>query len=222
MVTTIFAAIAVQEDDGIFDVYVRVTAPFEISVAVGVYTALGLVILGAKIPPPLLEDHVPELPPPETDPLNETVSPSQIGIRSDGSGSITIKVDVLENPPLNTEVYIRDNATLETYEIVNGSFEVDMEKGEFNDHYSIVFVKKAEEPEEIIPEDAVVLGVTYYKTRMLTVEDIVKATRITLQSLHRTHVGPIEFSGNCVENNNSLSSLVRIQTVRKNDLGDGV
>lgn len=72
-----------------------------------------------------------------------------IGITSDGNGPISIKVDKLENPPPYIEVYIRDNETMETYEILNGTFEVDLEVGEYCERFSLVFEAKKETSEVV-------------------------------------------------------------------------
>jgi hypothetical protein len=67
-----------------------------------------------------------------------------IGINSNGDGPIKIKVDNIENPYPDMEVYLRDNSTMETYDIKNGSFEINLEKGQYNDKYSVVFEPKVE------------------------------------------------------------------------------
>ena len=41
------------------------------------------------------------------------------------------------------EVYLRDNLTMETFDIKNGAFEVQLEAGEYHDKYSIVFQSNA-------------------------------------------------------------------------------
>ena len=72
-----------------------------------------------------------------------------IGIKSMGDCSIQIKVDTIENPYKDMEIYLRDNATLDTYDIKNGIFEVTLDEGHFNDKYSVVFEPKVVTEEEI-------------------------------------------------------------------------
>jgi hypothetical protein len=72
-----------------------------------------------------------------------------IGIKSMGEGNFRIKIDSIENPYPNMEVYLRENLTMDTHDILNGTFEASLEEGEFNDKYSIVFEPKPEIPEEI-------------------------------------------------------------------------
>jgi hypothetical protein len=91
-----------------------------------------------------------------------------IGIRSKGDGPIEIKVDTIVNPYANMEVYLRDNATMETYDILNRTFSIALEEGEFNEKYSVVFKPKAEIEEvpvieEPLPEEdeGEVLGEVY-------------------------------------------------------------
>jgi len=67
-----------------------------------------------------------------------------LGINSKGKGLLEIKIDKIENPYPNMEVYLRDNLTMDTYDIVNGSFEINLEAGEHNDKYSLVFEPKPE------------------------------------------------------------------------------
>ncbi len=67
-----------------------------------------------------------------------------IGIKSLGDCTLQIKVASIENPYPDMEVYLRDNSTMETYDIKNGTFEVTLEEGQFNDKYAVVFQPKAE------------------------------------------------------------------------------
>jgi len=72
-----------------------------------------------------------------------------IGIITLGTTDLKIKVDTIQNPYPNMEVYIRDNLTMETYDIKNGAFEINLSEGEYNDKYSIVFKPKEEIPVEV-------------------------------------------------------------------------
>ncbi|SNR72579.1 LamG-like jellyroll fold domain-containing protein, partial [Lutibacter flavus] len=72
-----------------------------------------------------------------------------IGISVNGGIPIKIKVDAIENPYPNMEIYVRDNSTMETLDIMNGEFEITLEDGEYIDKYSIVFQAKPEIPVEI-------------------------------------------------------------------------
>ncbi len=91
-----------------------------------------------------------------------------IGIKSKGDGPIEIKVDTIEYPYPDMEVYLRDNSTMDTYDILNETFEITLEKGEYNDKYAVVFKPKVEIEEDPVQEDPVqeedqgeVLGVVY-------------------------------------------------------------
>ncbi len=72
-----------------------------------------------------------------------------IGINANGNIPIKIKVDTIENPYPNMEIYLRDNLTLDTYDIMKGAFEITLEDGEYIDKYSMVFQAKPEIPIEI-------------------------------------------------------------------------
>ncbi|WP_117171952.1 LamG-like jellyroll fold domain-containing protein [Lutibacter oceani] len=72
-----------------------------------------------------------------------------IGINANGNIPIKIKVDTIENPYPNMEIYLRDNLTLDTYDIMKGAFEITLEDGEYIDKYSMVFQAKPEIPIQI-------------------------------------------------------------------------
>ncbi len=84
-----------------------------------------------------------------------------IGIKSMGDGPMEIKVDSIANPYPVMEVYLRDNITMDTYDIRNGTFEITLEEGYFNDKYSLVFKSKFTIEEEPVEEEdqGEVLGV---------------------------------------------------------------
>ena len=65
-----------QGPAGSLVVKVNVTEPLLTSVPVGVYTAFSVVLLGEKVPAPLL--HVPPVADPPIDPAKVTVEPAQM------------------------------------------------------------------------------------------------------------------------------------------------
>jgi hypothetical protein len=91
-----------------------------------------------------------------------------IGIKSMGDCTIQIKVATIENPYPDMEVYLRDNTTLDTYDILNGSFEIDLDQGQFNDKYSVVFEPKVviEEENAVAVENSVVVEEDLYVAAM--------------------------------------------------------
>ena len=76
----------------------------------------------------------------------ETIVP--VGINLKEKGIINIKVDTINNPYEGMEVFIRDNITKDVYDIKNGEFEIELEAGEYNSKYSIVFKPKYDFSEE--------------------------------------------------------------------------
>ncbi|WP_158283824.1 hypothetical protein, partial [Gramella jeungdoensis] len=66
-----------------------------------------------------------------------------------GDGLLKIKVDSIENPYPNMEVFLRDNLTMDTYDIKNETFEISLAEGEYNEQYSVVFKAKEETPIEV-------------------------------------------------------------------------
>ncbi len=86
-----------------------------------------------------------------------------IGIKSKGDGPMKIKVDSIANPYADMEVYLRDNSTMDTYDILNENFEITLDEGLYNDKYAVVFKPKVEAEEEPVQEEdqGEVLGVVY-------------------------------------------------------------
>ena len=78
-----------------------------------------------------------------------------IGIRSKGDDPIVIKVHSIMNPYADMGVYLRDNGTLETYDILNETFSITLEEGEYNDKYSVVFKPKVEIEETPVQEEEI-------------------------------------------------------------------
>ncbi|WP_298371326.1 LamG-like jellyroll fold domain-containing protein, partial [uncultured Lutibacter sp.] len=72
----------------------------------------------------------------------ESVIP--VGVSLKEKGNIKIKVDTINNAFENMEIYLRNNISNDTYDILNNEFEVELESGEFNNMYSIVFKPKFE------------------------------------------------------------------------------
>jgi hypothetical protein len=58
-------------------------------------------------------------------------------------------VNSIENGDPYMEVFIRDNTTMKTYNIVNDHFEIKLDEGEYNDNYSVVFKPYVEVSDEI-------------------------------------------------------------------------
>ena len=68
-----------------------------------------------------------------------------IGFRSDGNCTMTVRVESLLNPFPDMEIFLRDNETMDTYDILNETFEISLEEGEFHEAYTVVFKPKEEE-----------------------------------------------------------------------------
>ncbi len=103
-----------------------------------------------------------------------------IGINSNGDGPIKIKVDTIENPYPGMEVYLRDNRTMDTYDIKNGTFEITLDKGQFNDKYSVVFEPKVEIPVE---NEAVLNNVLVYVGEQNGLIKIRKPEEMTISNI---------------------------------------
>ena len=55
------------------------------------------------------------------------------------SGTAKIRLDALENLPENTELYIKDSVTNETFKINNAPFEINLTAGTYSDRFKLVF-----------------------------------------------------------------------------------
>jgi hypothetical protein len=62
-----------------------------------------------------------------------------LGIRTLEGGLVSIKVDELENTEDNTNLYIKDNLTCETHDITNQEFSINLEAGEYQNRFFLVF-----------------------------------------------------------------------------------
>ena len=101
----------------------------------------------------------------------ESVIP--VGISLKEKGIIKIKVDTINNPFEGLEVFLRDNLTMDTYDILNGEFEIELEAGEYNDKYSVVFKPKYDylEIDEVLNNN---LSVDFYgdELRVIRISEI--------------------------------------------------
>ncbi len=79
-----------------------------------------------------------------------------LGLIIKESGLARIKIGDLENIDSNTEIYIKDNASGEQFEIRNEPFEIDLEAGTYNDRFSLVFASRIIEEEDIITEESLI------------------------------------------------------------------
>jgi hypothetical protein len=65
-----------------------------------------------------------------------------VGINVTNEGSITIKIDVLENIPNTLEIYLFDNLTGIYHDIKNNDLILSLSKGEYTNRFSLHFVNK--------------------------------------------------------------------------------
>ena len=72
-----------------------------------------------------------------------------IGIQTIEGGTVTIKIDQLENFDENSDLYIKDLQSGETYEITHNSFEIYLEAGEYFDRFVLTFQPRLKTIEEI-------------------------------------------------------------------------
>ncbi|MFT4610774.1 MAG: hypothetical protein ACJA1H_001094 [Glaciecola sp.] len=88
-----------------------------------------------------------------------------IGIRTVEGGLISIKVDELENVEENTPIYIKDNVTGETYDITDQPFEINLEPGEYQNRFLLVF-----QPQSILNtiEETLFDGVQIYMNNSIS------------------------------------------------------
>ncbi|WP_298346118.1 LamG-like jellyroll fold domain-containing protein [uncultured Algibacter sp.] len=62
-----------------------------------------------------------------------------LGIKVNEAGIVKIQIELLENLDEHLSIYIKDTLTNETYNINNNSFDLFLDKGVYNDRFSVVF-----------------------------------------------------------------------------------
>jgi hypothetical protein len=78
-----------------------------------------------------------------------------IGIQTTEGGLISIKVDELENAEAYSTLYIKDNLTGQTHDITNQAFEINLEAGEYQNRFLLVFQQFLNTTEESAISDGV-------------------------------------------------------------------
>jgi hypothetical protein len=78
-----------------------------------------------------------------------------IGIQTKNGGLIRIKIDALENADEYTSIYIKDNLTGETHDITHQYFEINLEAGEYQNRFLLVFQPRLKTIEEVTLFDGV-------------------------------------------------------------------
>ncbi|MDP3313920.1 LamG-like jellyroll fold domain-containing protein [Lutibacter sp.] len=97
-----------------------------------------------------------------------------LGIKTEIAGLIKIKIQALENVDKNTEIFIKDNLTGETYKINDQPFEINLEKGEYVDRFSVVFQPRLFTKDEMTIIEGVKVFMNNH-TSELTIKKIVDA-----------------------------------------------
>jgi hypothetical protein len=87
-----------------------------------------------------------------------------LGIRTLEGGLISIKVDELENAEDYTNLYIKDNLTGETHDITNQEFSINLEAGEYQDRFLLVFQPSL----NIIEEETSLDGIQIYMNNSIS------------------------------------------------------
>jgi hypothetical protein len=87
-----------------------------------------------------------------------------LGIQTKEGGLISIKVDELKNAEENTSIYIKDNLTGETHDITNQAFEINLEAGEYQNRFLLVFQPRLKTMEEV----SLVEGVDIYMNNSIS------------------------------------------------------
>jgi hypothetical protein len=78
-----------------------------------------------------------------------------LGIQLSESGKISIDVDTLENVDENTQLYIKDKLTGETYNIKNQPFEMELEAGNYMGRFVLTFQQKVLSVNEVTLNDGI-------------------------------------------------------------------
>jgi len=102
-----------------------------------------------------------------------------LGIQLSESGKIAIKVDDLENVEDNTQLYIKDRLTGETYNIKNQAFEINLEAGNYLDRFVLAFQPKLLSIDEVTLNE----GVKIYMNTTTSELNIEKIADVNIQSI---------------------------------------
>jgi len=102
-----------------------------------------------------------------------------LGIQTFGGGEITISIDEIENLDKNTELYIKDNSTGETFEINDTPFKTYLEAGEYKDQFSLVFQPRLKTLNEI----DLIEGITIYMNNISSELHLKKTVDVEIKSI---------------------------------------
>ena len=86
-----------------------------------------------------------------------------LGLIISEDGLVRISIDALENIDPGMSLYIKDNSNEETYEITNEPFEIQLQAGEYNDRFALVFQSRLLSIDEVPVEDG--MSVYMYPAR---------------------------------------------------------
>jgi hypothetical protein len=87
-----------------------------------------------------------------------------LGIRTLEGGIVSIKIDELENAEDYTNLYIKDNLTGETHDITNQDFSINLEAGEYQNRFFLVFQPSL----SIIEEEPLLDGIQIYMNNSIS------------------------------------------------------
>ena len=87
-----------------------------------------------------------------------------LGIRTLEGGLVSIKVDELENAADYTNLYIKDNLTGETHDITNQDFSINLEAGEYQNRFFLVFQPSL----NIMEEEPLLEGIQIYMNNSIS------------------------------------------------------
>jgi len=100
-----------------------------------------------------------------------------LGVKTDAAGTIQIKLDGTENMDSNQQVYIYDTVTSEYHNIKEGTFEIALDAGTFNERFSLRFTASTLGIEH--PELNGDINIAYTKLNsVLTISNAVKDTAV--------------------------------------------
>ncbi|MDP3313854.1 T9SS type A sorting domain-containing protein, partial [Lutibacter sp.] len=102
------------------------------------------------------------------------------GIQTKKGGLIKISIDELENIDKSFSILIKDNLTGETYKINDQAFEINLEKGEYVDRFSLVFQTRLFTKDEMTIIEGVKVFMNNHSSE-LTIKKIVDADITSIQ-----------------------------------------
>ena len=90
-----------------------------------------------------------------------------LGLIISEAGLARISVADTENLDASTRIFVKDNLTEETYDITNEPFEIELETGEYNERFMLVFQPRLKTLDEVTLEEGIIVYMNESNTELI-------------------------------------------------------